>query len=631
MLKLVHLARAANPAAILFGPVFQREMRTAGRKRGTYWLRFLFAAGLITVVALVFSSLRDTLGGMTGLQRFQTLQSMAPWLAIVVVWFQFVAVALLGPILAAPSVCDEKRAGTLPALMTTPLTSAQIAFGKLTSRLVQLVILSLLSAPLLLAIRVFGGLEAEVVLAAACISISTAFLGAALGLMYSVWHRRATTASMFGLFTLILFQGGPLTLQGILYELADPSTRGQFPEGVFFTCSPAVLALFTQRATVGSTPLATMTLTEIWALNAIYNTALAGAIALLASIALRRVMIREASGGVRASTDTEPAPALADSNGGIATEDPGPRTQDPGPASRCSTQHAARSTHRSTERTVSDRPILWREIRLPTFGSRRVFRVALALTVAILVILYIWAGPYEPGLHATILVIGALAVMVQSLFLTSGGISGEREARTWEVLLCAPLSGSQVILGKYAGALKGQGFVPAMVLAHLAFAAAIGAVHPILVLHAAAIFAGPILLFSAVGVLLSLLLRRSATGAVVNLVLGLLLWAGSWVIAALVAWFLELDSADWYDRVWQTCYAVNPIAMIISAEEPAVFEGGFGDFRYQRVYHIAEHLRLSAGGFTLAVIGVFVGYATAAAAALATAIGAFTRLSGRAS
>ncbi len=635
MTRALNILRSLNPAAALFGPIFQKEVRTAGRKRFTYWLRFLFAAGLLAIVGLVLSGMRDSVRGLSGLQRFQTLQEFAPYVTMVVVWFQFVTVALMAPILAAPAVCEEKRARTLPALMTTPLTSGQIAFGKLAARLVQLVILSLLSAPLLLAIRIFGGLEAEVILAAACISVSTAILGAALGLMYSVWHRRASTAAMFALFTLVLVQGGPTTLQSILYfNLTDAGNRGPFPSGVLTTCSPATLAQVQGALMFGMPLFGGADPREMWIINSIYNVAIGLGVALLASVALRRAMLREASGDLAASTSAGPSrpsraaravdpaahPTLHDEP---AAEPPGDALETPPDSSLVA--------HRSSSREVSDHPVLWREVRLRTFGSRRAFRVIAALTALIFLLLYVFAGLWETGTHGTILVIAALAVMVQSVFLTSGGISGERESSTWEVLIASPLSATQIILGKFLGSLKAQWFIPGVVLAHLALSAAIGAVHPVLILHAAAILAGPVLFFSATGLLLSLVLRRSVTASVVNLLLAIMLWAGSWIAAALIAWFFDLGTEDWYDHVWQACYCANPVPMVMTAAEPGVQEGGFGDFRGPRLYRGGDLLRLHAGGFTFLVLAVFAGYAGAGVACLLTAIRAFTRLSGRSS
>lgn len=625
MPRLSVIIRSASPLALFFGPVFQREVRVSGRRRATYWLRFLFAVGLLSIVGLAFSGMRAQLSGTGGLQRFQTLQWLAPFVSVIIIWFQFVAMALLAPMLSAPSICEQKRGRTLPALMTTPLTSTQIIFGTLASRLVQLVILALLSTPLLLAVRIFGGLEAEIVLAGAAIAISTALLGAALGLMYSVWHKRAATAALFALFSLALLQGGPATAAAIIWEKSPPATRGRFPNEVFVTCAPAALAHLTERASVGGGVITGITIRQLWVFNALYNGVLAAAIALAASAALRRVMIREAGGGEQTAPDPEPdvessPDPAAEGAPPVVVAAPAPADASPAP----------RLSKRRSLREVSDRPVLWREVRLPTFGSRRLFRVAIGLSAAILILLYVLSGFYNPGLHATVMIIGALAIMAQSVFLTAGGISGEREARTWEVLLCSPLTGRQIVLAKLAGALKSQWFVPAVLLVHLALSAAVGAIHPILLFHAPAILVAPILLFTCTGVLFSLLFRRSVAGSVMNLCLALFIWGGTWVVAGLIAWQLDLGFAGWYEHVWHALASINPVIMSYSATEPAAQEYGF-DSVPLGLYEVPDGLRLRVGGFTLLTLGVLAGYAALGGLSLLVAIRAFTRLSGRSS
>ncbi len=59
------LARALNPltlAGAIPGPIFQKEVWISGRKAGTYWGRFLYAAGMLGLVTLVFIKSGDNQG-----------------------------------------------------------------------------------------------------------------------------------------------------------------------------------------------------------------------------------------------------------------------------------------------------------------------------------------------------------------------------------------------------------------------------------------------------------------------------------------------------------------------------------------------------------------------------------------
>src|SRR5258706_15498210 len=113
----MHLS-SLNPVSLLFGPIFQKDVRTAGRKRGTYVMRALYGAALLALVAIVFAGMQSEVSYFTGVRRLQRLQTLAPMMAIMVVWFQFIALCLAAPIFTGPAICDEKRARTLPALMT---------------------------------------------------------------------------------------------------------------------------------------------------------------------------------------------------------------------------------------------------------------------------------------------------------------------------------------------------------------------------------------------------------------------------------------------------------------------------------------------------------------------------------
>lgn len=619
------IAGAVSPVGLLAGPIFQREVRASGRRRGTYWMRSLYAGGLLGITAVAFMGMREGMGQSGGVQRLQVLQQLAPYLTMVIIWFQFIALSLLAPVLTAPAVCDEKRARTLATLLVTPLTAAQIIFGKLTSRLVQLVILSLLAAPLLLAIRVFGGLEAEVILAASAITISTALLGAALGLMYSVWHRRATTATLFALFTLALCQGGPLGAAAINHAYArERGSNDEFNWRMLTTCAPATLGIVTSGMLAGDLPpgyaMTTgapgsrlLTVRQAWAINAGYNAILALCIAAGSSLALRRVMFREGS---------------VEGGGAAPKRSRRRKTPRPGAAPAGDTPPAVRESDR--DREVSDRPVLWREIRQATFGSRKRLLLAFGIAAVVFVYLYTRVGLHEEGLHYSLAVIGAMAVLLQAAFLTTGGIAGEREARTWDVLMCTPLTPAEIITGKFIGALRAQWFVPCLAGAHMVVATASGQFHPVVLAHLALIWLGPALLLTATGVLFSLVFRRATMAAACNLFLALTLFAFSWLIAALFAWFFDLYWADWFEYIWDFCFAINPVPMSVSACT-AAYDSAFRPGRSViGPYELAEG-NLTFRGFTFLAVGVFVGYAGAAMGALAIADRLFRRLAGRSS
>jgi ABC-type transport system involved in multi-copper enzyme maturation permease subunit len=630
---------ALNPIPALLGPIFQKEVRSAGRRRSTYALRSGYVLALLAIVALAFAGGR-TGGHRTAVQRIQELQMLAPTLTGVAMWFQFIAMALVAPLLAAPAICDERRARSLATLLTTPLHPREIILGKLSSRVVQLVILSLLVAPVLLAIRVFGGLDASIVIAFTCVSLTLGVLGASLGVLYSIWHRRATAAALFAMLSLVLLQGGPSAVEALrVYLVTDVlgiSETAAFTEQIAATASPytlawlhwsivsgAEVAWFTIRSErlysllggltdpQGAGAPITVPIAPVWVVSSLYNLLMAGIILELANLALRGSMRREAG-----ETPTAPSP----------------RRRRRADAADSGAQAPADEPHRQRARlrTVSDRPVLWRELRRSAIAGRRLRIAVIVSALAGLVLLYGLAGIYNEGMQIVMAVVGSLIVTCQVVFMTTGGISSEREGRTWDVLLTTPLTAREIILGKYLGALRGQWFLPGIIVAHFVISAITGAVPWFFVAQFLVIILGPILCFTATGQFFSLALRKGITGAVLNLMLALTLWIGLWLFLILYAWVADTGGES-FQPLWQALYAINPIMMAGSACDPVA--RGMASSRWTFTTLRYDMLDTSVGfsAFNQWLAGAFAFYLAAGAGALTLTIALFRGFSGRSS
>jgi ABC-type transport system involved in multi-copper enzyme maturation permease subunit len=217
--------------------------------------------------------------------------------------------------------------------------------------------------------------------------------------------------------------------------------------------------------------------------------------------------------------------------------------------------------------------------------------------------------------------------------MTTGGFVGEREGRTWEVLLTTPLSAREIAWGKLAGALHAQWFLPAVILGHVVLSVAAGVVRPILLLHMLLILAGPTLLFSATGLLLSLVFKKSTPASVGNLFLALLFWLVPWLALALIAFVFERTggvSQSFLENWYGVLAAFNPVAMAVSA-----YEGALAPLHSWRgaapPYGMPGFGNASPLPFTLALAAVFAFYALLAAAVFRLTLAAFKRFGGRAS
>jgi len=612
----LHRLARLNPLSLVLGPVFQKEVRVAGRKRSTYWARGLCALALVGFAALLFAGLRSDLSFQSPAEQLQRVQTLAPRMTIGITIFQFAILVLAAPALTAGAISDERRSRTLSALMTTPLSAAQIVLGKLAGSLVQLLILGLLAAPVLLALRVFGGVDARVIAWTTAVTLSVALLGASLGIMYSVWHTRGASAVLFALFTLAIFVAGPMTIAtGMAIQSGGPP-----PLRTAVTCAPFVLVALLDQLSGGSLGIGAM-VPFFAAINVAYNLILAAAVLTVAIITLRRVMRAD---GVL------PAPAL-----GTSSDAGGPPDQ-------------SRYRRARRERDVPDRPVLWREIHRPmlrtgrrrlvmrgwalvlltpvpigmgllistaAFGDERstgalglvlvaaivsagIFGVGLvrfrsrlavpipsmltllmAIVLAMVAFLYARFGFSEIGVHGSIAIIGVLAVLFQSAVAGTGSIAGEREARTWATLLTTRIGPREILMGKFLGALRPVALVAAIPAIHFILAAALGWIHPIFLPIYALALIGPAVLLTGTGVLLSLVLRRSTTATVLNLSLGAVLWIGLPVSVAAFGSMFDLYAGGSYARLFNATILMNPVAQVGMSIDTAFLEQRYMDAR----------------------------------------------------
>lgn len=565
------------------GAVVEREMRAQGRRWGTYIARSLVAALLLAAFVVSYIAVSEDASYHTGAQRVQSLQHFAPALSIGVLWIQFAIVVLVAPVLTGPSICDERRTGTLAALLTTPLSAAHIVLGKLLGATLQLVVLALLPAPLLLVVRVFGGVDAEVVLAGFVLSMSMGLLAAALGVFFSTRLRRGTAAGAAGLISVLALHAVPSIVMAILIGTSTYAIPYNF---AFASSSPTVLGLLSMSV-FGQLPPVPFSLRLCWISSAGYSLVLAVLVIAWTIVSLRRVMTNFEESAASAAPKAEPERVGRAGGQGAAVR---------------------------SGRAVGDHPVLWREVRQPFFGSWKKGALVIAAIAGILVWAYSLIWKYngtldEEVVHGFTLVIGTLIALILAAVLPAGLVGIEREARTLDTLLTSRLSPWQIVSGKAFGALRRQVFFPCVVLAELAFGAFIVLnVRPVMLLHFVMLIVPTIFFLGCTGVLAGTLVRRSVHAMVANLGLAIVLWIG---LPLALVMLTELSSRRSFlsAAVFEhTLQFLNPVYMIMSAADRGVFANSHstGPLTYSPFDNA-----LSVGEFT-ALLLAFGGIYTAA-------------------
>lgn len=402
----------------LAGPIFDKELRVASRRRRLYGLRFAYVVALVLVVLHLWSSsLRLSGGGSSALQASR-LGEMGKGIVAMVVWFQFITGQILAAALLGDAISSEIRQRTLDVLMVTPVRSFQIVIGKLVSKLLQAGSLLAISLPMLAVVRVFGGVPWDYLIAGLCVTGSVGIFAGALSLTLSISNRQPYQAFLAVILWNIVVWG---LLAAVLTGLSQSGyLSGSVVRSVLQLTNPFILlGGLTQGMMSGFGGVGVSS----WLWQCLVLLASAAVLLAWSAWRVRKVTLR-----------TRPL---------RVQETPG--------------ETASGRWRRGAIRPVVGSPVVWKERCTPLFKT---YRSALPYVGLLLVIL---------GISITLSIVSSeslgvffffFAGLVQLLFLVdvgvaaAGAISKEREARTWPILLATPLEAREIIWGKAVGAFR---------------------------------------------------------------------------------------------------------------------------------------------------------------------------------
>jgi ABC-2 type transport system permease protein len=521
----------------LTGPIFDKEMRVSSRRRRNYALRFLYI-GLFT--CFVASVWLDSIVHSTS-SVYQTSRMAVAGLSIVttILLFQFFAAQAIAVVMLSTSISDEIYKRTLGVLMTTPIGSFQIVIGKLTSRLLQIVLLLAISLPLLAVVRVFGGVPWSYLLCGLCVTLTTVVFVGSLSLFFSIFTRQAYAAIIQTILTMgFLFGGIPVIVAFLTDRIYAPATvvRGLSYVNPFVVMITAAEALVTARPTV----------VVNWPLHCGIMVGLSGLVLLLAMIFVRQAALRQAVGASAVVSEKRRARGGPDG---------------------------------TSVRRVQGPPVLWKERRAPLFGRRRLRRIA--EIVSGLLILGLLLLTYALCYRANILRDPEIHVMYDLVFFSVGilftvvlpatCITTEKESRTWPLLLTTTVGNWEILWGKFAGAVRRC--LPAWVLlfAHTLVFMMLKIIHPIAVVHLALLAVWVMFFLTSTGLYFSTRLRHTTTAVIANLGLAAGLWA---IFPLFLAILLGLSRT--HTDVLETYMDLNPFVHAGVIVNAAAHKGGLG-------------------------------------------------------
>lgn len=180
-------------------PLLRRELTELSARRRTYVIRFIGAVILlgwfVVVLDRAISATVGTAATLPPTQRFQAMLGMGGSVIQSIVPSLFHCVQLLMPAMVCGSIAMEKERNTIGTLFVTRLSPMTIVLEKFLSRLVPMFTFLFLTFPLLAFLYSLGGVDPQMVFAAAWLLLGECMCYAAVGLVCSAWF--GTTVSAF--------------------------------------------------------------------------------------------------------------------------------------------------------------------------------------------------------------------------------------------------------------------------------------------------------------------------------------------------------------------------------------------------------------------------------------------------
>ena len=527
----------------LTGPIFDKELRVSSRRRRNYSLRVAYLALLVIFLSLFWQQALRYSG--SSLYQTSKMAEVGQSIVAFIVWFQFCTLQLITVVMLSTAISDEIYNKTLGVLMTTPINSFQIVFGKLFSRILQLIILLAISLPLLAIVRVFGGVPWQFLIAGLSITLSTVILFASITLFFSILSKRAYVVIIITIITLaVLFALVPF-LAALFLLVGDIVDDGDFEMAFrllnpYFEMAFQTDFLFSARRPAFST--------WSWMINCAVMLTSAAIILMISVFRVRRAALAQIAGPAEISF----APSIA----------PVPSKTKPDPPPQPTTPM----------RRVGKNAALWKELRLPLFSKHKV--AALVIIFAVLFVLsitYLATGDHlddEEVQIMYVLVFAALGTLF-SIVIPSTCITSEKEARSWPLLMATTLTDSQILYAKIISVLRRS--LPAWILlfGHVLFFTCMRVIHPVAIFQVALPVSAVVILFCASGIYFSSRFKRTTTAVIMNFIFAFSIW----VLVPLLTILLLLavgKMVGWADQLVLPQVQANPFIQLGAIIEATV-------------------------------------------------------------
>lgn len=434
---------------MLAGPIYRVELVSASRRTRYYLMRVIYALILFLFLWLSWSTTR-TFGRMSGQgMSIQQASQMATGFFYSFSWVQLMGILIVAPAMAVGTIATERERRTIEYLFVSDLSNLEIVLGKTLARLTLIGKFLLVALPILFLFRMLGGIPADLLAGSFLIGGSTVLLVTALSVVVSVWSPRSRDGMIRVYLLMAVLFLLPLFFYAILGSFAAVRGPGGNYWGITLSVLEAINSInpmlvlgesmgnrFAAGANFDFGPVLTM---------AAWHAAVAVGCIALATLVVRRVHLQSAGKG-ESSQGSDQLSLM-------------------------------QKISRGWRPPLGDSPMVWKDAFAGTaktkFGWLGLITGTLIVATIVGVTIYVFVESvgYQQQLwrrndyfqFLMMLVGGVGSLLLISLASrAAGSITQEKESDCWLSLLATPLTGREILAGKFWGSLYAMrwGVVP---------------------------------------------------------------------------------------------------------------------------------------------------------------------------
>ena len=482
------------------GPIIERELRACSRRKRYYLLRMVFIASLLLFITWTWL-MSTVFTGTSGSAAFRAMRMSIVSRSVVgvIAWMVFIAMPLLATVMLSNAISREIKKRTLEILLSTPVTSLQIVMGKIVGSLLQILLLTMITLPLLAIVRVFGGVPWDYVMVSLCITLTTTCLFAAMSLYYSIRNRQSHKVIGQVLLTALLVFA---MLPSLISTLNSYQSWQWLPHAVRLveTLNPFAAMAKITTSIMTSDPQGVSVFP--WGRHCLIIVCLFLLILLLSTFRLRRTMLNLAAGRIPARFRIKQF------------------------FKRLRTKN--KSADEACLLTVKGHPIIWKELRINE-SQRLVPGPLLQITwIGLIGTIYLCAVFFkvvtEPVFHAVFVTGLALIAFIRTATLSAMSISKEKQSRTWSILLTTPIEDADILKMKAKAILRQTSLFWMVIFADVLVFSVLIVLNPISILGVLIAAVPTVLFLIGIGLYFGMRLKSTTTAMAVTFSVPLLLW-----------------------------------------------------------------------------------------------------------